>query len=174
MILAGEGSSTGYNTAKTGQVSEEATIAAQGTGSTSVTAVNNGMLKGEKDFGAKGLDVTVSIANGANGFQVAAQNTAIAGATTPGLAGTPAGGAMVAAGKVGEAMAPKGTIDGSATLRITGNGNVTYVGGETRPFPSYAVYSYTMGADGKITTTEQRRRSETPPVENLTKPKTPW
>jgi hypothetical protein len=152
-------------------------VSLQGTATTDVTLSNINSKVGEKDFGA-GVDVTISIANGTNGGQQLGKDLQATGAAVAGAssidAGRIAGAVINGAGKVGEALAPAGTIDGNATLRITGNGQVTYVGGETRPFPSYAVYSYTVGADGKIITQEQRVRRETPPVENLTKPKIQW
>jgi RHS repeat-associated protein len=115
----------------------------QGTAATDVQLSNINSKQGEKDFGA-GVDVTVSIADGKNGFQV---------------------------NPVTGLVAPAGTIDGSVTLRITGSGNVTGVSANGRPFPSYAAYSYTVDADGKtIQTKVHLRQEETPPVENLTKP----
>lgn len=121
---------------------------------------------GEKDFGA-GVDVTVSIANGGNGGQKLGQDIQQLGKDSYNPA-------VYLAGKAVEAGSPAGTIDGSATLRIRGNGVVSYVGGETRPFPSYAVYAYVKGDDGKDRVVFSRERRETPPVENLTKPKIPW
>ncbi len=137
-------------------------VSLQGTATTDVQLSNINSKKGEKDFGA-GVDVTVSIANGTNGGQQLGKD--LQNSSNP---------LKIAAGKAIEAASPGGTIDGSATLRITGRGNVSFVAGETRQFPSYAVYAYTVGADGKPQIVYQRTRDETPPVENLTKPKTPW
>ncbi|MFN0140404.1 MAG: RHS repeat domain-containing protein [Pyrinomonadaceae bacterium] len=149
-------------------------IALQGKADTNVTATNNGMVKGEKDFGAKGLDVTVSIANGTNGGQQLGKDLQAAGTVVAGTVNPVAGAVVAGAGKVAEAVSPAGTIDGSATLRITGNGNVSFVSGETRQYPSYAVYAYTKDASGNTRIVFQRTREETPPIENLTKPKTAW
>lgn len=119
----------------------------QGTADTNVELSNINKVQGEKDFGA-GVDVTVSIANGKNGFQV---------------------------NPVTKIAAPAGTIDGSATLRISGNGEVKGISAQGRPFPSYAVYSYTLGADGKTIQTKRHvEQAETPPVENLKKPVQPF
>lgn len=72
-------------------------------------------------------------------------------------------------------FAPAGTVDGSVTLRITGNGNVTGVSANGRPFPSYAAYSYTLDEDGKTVQKKVHlRQEETPPAENLTKPVQPF
>ncbi len=121
-------------------------VSATGSAETGVELSNMQKVQGEEDFGA-GVDVTVSIADGKNGFQ-----------TLP---------------VVGR-LAPAGTIDGSVTLRITGDGQVTGVSAEGRPFPSYAAYSYTVGSDGKtIITKKHVEERETPPVENLTKPLQP-
>ncbi|MGB7069748.1 MAG: RHS repeat-associated core domain-containing protein [Pyrinomonadaceae bacterium] len=104
---------------------------------------------GEQDFG-NGVDVTVSIANGLNGAQVSPNPLIRAGA-------------------------PGGSIDGSVTFQISGNGNVKGVSAEGRPFPSYAAYSYTVGADGKTIITKRHvEERETPPVENLEKPVQPF
>ena len=124
-------------------------------------------------------DVTLSISNGTNGFQQLGRDAQTAGAVTAASSPTTAGqigGAIVnGVGRAVEEASPAGTIDGSATLRITGNGNVTYVAGETRPYPSYAVYAYTVAAEGEAPKiVYERERPETPPVENLTKPKTAW
>jgi len=62
----------------------------------------------------------------------------------------------------------RGTIDGNVTLRITGNGQVSYVSGESRGYPSYAVYAYTVGENGKVQTVFERTRRENK-IEDLTK-----
>ena len=147
-------------------------VALQGTATTGVQVSNIQAKQGEQGFGA-GVDVTLSIANGTNGGQQLGRDLQTTGAVMAGT-GNPVTGAIVAgAGKIAEAASPGGTIDGNVTLRITGNGNVQYVGGESRGYPSYAVYSYRVGADGKIQTTEHRRRVENK-IEDLRKPMTPF
>lgn len=78
------------------------------------------------------------------------------------------------AGKVVEALAPPGTIDLNATIKMSGGGsniNVSAPIREARPFPSYTGYAYVYGADGKVVTQELFRRDETVP-EDLPKPMT--
>lgn len=87
------------------------------------------------------------------------------------LAGGIQGGLTTVAGAAVEAASPSGTIDGNMTVRITGNGQATLVGGETRGYPSYAGYAYTVGEDGKVQTQTLFRRDENK-IEDLTKPMT--
>ena len=125
----------------------EASASLQGTAKTDVELSNMQKVQGERDFGA-GVDVTVSIADGKNGFQV---------------------------NPLTKIAAPAGTIDGSITLRISGSGNVKGLSANGRPFPSYAAYSYTVDADGKtIQKHVHLEQAETPPVSNLTKPVEPF
>ncbi len=149
--------------------SEAGPVSLKAVADTNVEFSNIKTEKGGKDFG-EGLDVTVSIANGANGAQVLGESIQNAAAV-----GMPDGDMYIAAGGLLKGGAPGGTIDGSATVRIIGNGeDVKWVGGETRPFPSYGLYVYTKGNDGQTRVVYSRVRDETPPVENLEKPKTPW
>ena len=147
---------------------KESTIAMQGTATTDVKLSNINSNVGEKDFGA-GVDVTVSIANGTNGGQQLGKNMQTTGVVMGGNAGM----VIAGAGKVVEALSPAGTIDGNVTVRITGSGQVTRIGGESRGFPSYAAYFYTVGTDGNIVTQEIVTRRENK-IEDLTKPMTPF
>ena len=87
---------------------------------------------------------------------------------SPTTAGQVAGAVVTGAGKVGEAFAPAGTIDGNMTVRLSGNNQVDYVGGAARGFPSYALYTYARGADGAVQTTQIRAVPENN-IEDLTK-----
>jgi hypothetical protein len=89
--------------------------------------------------------VTVSFVDGANGFQNRGEDVRDNSRSPIGAA---IGSAIVA-------MAPKGTIDGGATIEIAGsesNPVVNATSAEGRPFPSYAGYAYYYGADGKLVT----------------------
>jgi len=113
------------------------------------------------DFGE--TTVNVSFREGANGFQALGKDLQE--------------GAFVArqVGKVVETVAPPGTIDLNATIKITGGGaniNVSAPSREARPFPSYTGYAYYYGADGKLVTQKLFYRDETVPAD-LPKPMTP-
>ena len=136
-----------------------------GSANTSVTFSNNNTELGEKDFG-KGVDVTVAIANGTNGPQQLGRDLQSVG-NLPGMI-SPIGGA----GAVVEALSPSGTIDGNMTVRISGSGQVERIGKNTRGYPSYAGYSYTVGADGTISSKEIFRTNENV-IDDLNKPLKP-
>ncbi len=142
-------------------------VSLQGTATTDATISNIQATKGEDDFG-KGVDVTVSIANGTNGAQQLGRDTQVAGA----LQGGTAGAIVAGIGKAIEAASPAGTIDGNMTVRITGNGQATLVGGATRGYPSYAGYVYTKDANGEVRTQTIFKRDENE-IEDLTRPMTP-
>ncbi|MBX7062313.1 MAG: hypothetical protein K1X52_11700 [Pyrinomonadaceae bacterium] len=148
-------------------------IALQGTATTNVEMTRNDSHVGEADFGKSGIDVTMSIANGTNGAQQLGKDLQTAGKAQLGAGDLRGGAGTLAAGKMVEALAPAGTIDGKVTVRITGNGNVRFVRGESRGYPSYAVYAYTMGSDGKIQTVMSKTRDEHK-IQDLTKPMTPF
>jgi hypothetical protein len=114
---------------------------------------------GSEDFGTTTINVTRTAANG---FQAAGET----------LAKIPAP-ATIVAGAAVKALAPGGTIDFSVNLKVSGSGQVSYVNGVSKGYPSYAVYSYTVGENGKIQTRELRRRVENK-TEDLTKPMTPF
>ncbi|MEW6362162.1 MAG: hypothetical protein AB1477_08620 [Acidobacteriota bacterium] len=164
--LIGGSKTDAWTVAKTG-VTESPPTVLQGTATTDAKLSNIQSKVGEKDFG-KGVDVTVSIANGTNGGQQLGRDMQTAGAV---LAGTsPTAGTVVAgAGKIVEALSPAGTIDGYMTVRISGSGQVDYVGGEVRGFPSYALYSYTVDANGAVQTNQIRTVRENN-IDDLTKP----
>ena len=144
-----------------------ATISIPGTATTGVAFSNNNTSLGEKDFG-QGVDVTVSIANGTNGPQQLGRDLQTIGSGLPGNIGRAVG----MAGAVAEALAPPGTIDGHATVRITGSGNVSFVSGAARGFPSYALYSYTVDANGRVQANPIKEIPENN-LEDLTKPLRP-
>ncbi|MDQ3801735.1 MAG: hypothetical protein M3384_20110 [Acidobacteriota bacterium] len=83
------------------------------------------------------------------------------------IGGTP-GAITLGVGKIIKTTSPGGTINGNVTLRITGNGQVSYVSGQSRGYPSYAVYAYTVGENGKVQTVFERTRRENK-IEDLTK-----
>jgi hypothetical protein len=144
--------------------SGERTVTLEGTATTDAKLSNINSKVGEKDFGA-GVDVTVSIANGTNGGQQLGRDLQVNGQITGGTTGLVTAGV----GKVVEALSPAGTIDGNMTVRVSGNGQVQYVGGETRGFPSYALYTYTVGANGAVQTNRVREIPEGT-IDELTKP----
>ena len=98
---------------------------------------------------------------GKNGFQA----TGEALQSTQDPVAIIAGAAMVAA-------SPAGTIDFNVNFKITGNGQTELTGGQTKGFPSYAAYSYTVGENGNIQTQPLFGRPENQ-IEDLTKPMTP-
>lgn len=148
--LIGGSKTDAWTVAKTGATESPPTVL-QGTATTDAKLSNIQSKVGEKDFG-KGVDVTVSIANGTNGGQQLGRDMQTAGA-----------------GKIVEALSPAGTIDGYMTVRISGSGQVDYVGGEVRGFPSYALYSYTVDANGAVHTNKLREIPEGT-IDELTKP----
>lgn len=106
--------------------------------------------------------VVVNLKNGANGFQTTGQDLKNNSRSEIGSAI----GAVMVAGS------PKGTIDGSATITITGARSSPVVNGTLaagRPYPSYAGYAYYYGSDGKLVTKELFRKPETKP-ERLIEP----
>ncbi len=76
-------------------------------------------------------------------------------------------------GRIVEAAAPAGTIDGSITVRITGNGTVERIAADGRPYPSYAAYSYTVDNDGNVQDNTLLEQRETQ-LKNLTQPVRPF
>jgi hypothetical protein len=89
----------------------------------------------------------------------------VTGQTTGGIQGL----LIAGVGKVIEALSPAGTIDGYMTVRITGNGQVQYIDGQVKGFPSYALYTYTVGSDGTVQTNKVREVPEGT-IDELTKP----
>ncbi|MGB7070787.1 MAG: hypothetical protein WBD22_14935 [Pyrinomonadaceae bacterium] len=165
--LIGGGPTDAWTVAKTG-VTESPPQSLQGSADASITTSNNQMRQGESDFG-KGIDVTVAIANGTNGGQQLGRDMQATGAVMAGT-GSPGAGTVVAgAGKVVEAASPAGTIDGNMTIRLTGNGRVQYVGGAVRGYPSYALYTYSVDANGVVQTNQVRIAPENK-IDDLTKP----
>ncbi len=67
--------------------------------------------------------------------------------------------------------APTGPIQWNLNFTATGTGQVAYNGGETKGYPTYAIYAYEF-VDGKTVTRELRRRPEGTPDE-LDKPMKP-
>ncbi|RMG04735.1 MAG: RHS repeat-associated core domain-containing protein [Acidobacteria bacterium] len=165
--LIGGGKTDNWTIAKTG-VTDSPPQSLQGTATTDAKLSNIKSKVGEKDFGA-GVDVTVSIANGRNGGQQLGKDLQVTGQITGGIQGL----LIAGVGKVIEALSPAGTIDGYMTVRITGNGQVTLVGGESRGYPSYAGYAYTVSADGRVVTQQLITRQENK-IEDLTKPMIPF
>jgi hypothetical protein len=146
-----------------------------GTAKTEVTASNNKTRLGEANFG-KGVDITVSIAEGTNGVQQTGRNLQSAAENFPinPAAGSAAlsGAILQVGGATLENAAPAGTIDGNMTVRITGNGNAQYVGGSVKDYPSYALYTYSVDANGQVQTTLHRKTDERN-TEDLNKPMRP-
>jgi RHS repeat-associated protein len=69
------------------------------------------------------------------------------------------------------AASPKGEISFKTTFQISGTGDVKYIEGVSKGYPSYAAYSYRY-VNGKLITTELFKRQENE-VEDLNKPMTP-
>ncbi|MDI1241684.1 MAG: hypothetical protein PSX80_07160 [bacterium] len=66
---------------------------------------------------------------------------------------------------------PTGPIQFDLNFKVTGTGQVAYNGGETKGYPTYAVYAYEY-VDGKTVRKELWRRPEGTPDE-LDKPMKP-
>jgi hypothetical protein len=149
----------GYATAKVGEMKPSNTIAIQGQGSTSVSGQFE-RTRGSEDFGTTSLNVAATAQNGP-----AALGQGMEANPRPEIA---------LAGRAIEAVSPAGTIDFNLTFRITGSGTVNLVrpDSESKNYPSYAAYSYTIGADGNTVTNEIFTRRENK-IEDLTKPMTP-
>ena len=145
---------------------KENNVSLPGSATTKVQVLNNETIVGEKDFG-KGISVMVSIENGANGGQQLGKNIQTAGVVP--TAGPVAGAIIQGVGKVVEALAPSGTIDGYVVLGISGNGQVDFKRMAVKGFPSYAVYSYTVDANGNVQTNKIREVPETT-INQLTEP----
>jgi len=147
------------------------TLKARGdvTDSTSSTAP-----RGTEGFGdgiTSSTTVRIGLRNGANGAQVLA-NDIQASAVIQG--NTPAGVATAIAGGIAQAMAPPGTIDVNAQIRIIGSGDNTIVTGtaQSRPFPSVTGYAYIGMANGSVRTVDLFSQDETR-SSDLTKPMRP-
>lgn len=68
--------------------------------------------------------------------------------------------------------APEGDIRLNVNLVVTPDGKVGIEGGDRTAYPSAAVYSYNIGADGKITVTTHLEAKEGT-IDALTKPTVP-
>jgi RHS repeat-associated protein len=115
----------------------ENTIGLQGTASAKVNGTYTRQA-GAEDFGTTMLNVE---GTGKNGFQATGQALQL----SPDV-GTKVAGAVI------EAASPAGTIDFNMNFKITGSGQVEWAGGQVKGYPSYAVYSYTVGASGNVQT----------------------